>query len=249
MTAGTLGLEAGIEPGRRVHLLVAEDTAHDFVSAGLGIQIELRRDVAEEMQIDLEAGEPEHVLDDLLAERARRLRLAILGREQGGRKPRGQDQPMLIEIPLEERDAPLRQLELEVDRILDLACRDHEVALRSDANDVALNVESSEVLAPDRRHNQKLDPERNAGQDRRPLRCHPTLVDLSLDLLRQPQEAAHGRLIVEGAETIAVLPGEPQRRRAETSDDIAHLGQGGRVGREPVPGHAFKHGGHILKLR
>jgi hypothetical protein len=53
VTGGTTGLKPSIEVARGIHLLVPEDAAHDFIAAGILVEIELCREMTEEMGVDL----------------------------------------------------------------------------------------------------------------------------------------------------------------------------------------------------
>jgi hypothetical protein len=64
VAAGGGGLEAGVEAGRGVDRAARQDATDHLVSARMPIEVKLGADMPEEMDVQLDAGEPEDVLHE-----------------------------------------------------------------------------------------------------------------------------------------------------------------------------------------
>src|ERR1700722_20315573 len=129
---------------------MAQDTLDGDVVAGAAIEVELGRDVPEQMYVNLEAGVTEHALLDLHCQGRRRLRLAVLAGEQRRRRAMQKAREVLTDIPGQQGGYVVRQLEVDRVRIFDLVLRHHEVEFAVALDEMALDIEVDEIAQAQR---------------------------------------------------------------------------------------------------
>ncbi len=169
-------LDFGVEPDCCLDLPVRQDTAHDLEPVRMGFEVEHAAQMAEQVEVEVEAQFGlEHVTyrtgQDLAA-----LRLAVELREQGARRRvpmlrLDQQGPEFRDVAVDEFCRMRRQFHLDILAILHVAPRYVEPGHRPSADLVAdqvvLDAQVGDVREPDWAHEFDFEGDGVAHHDRR----------------------------------------------------------------------------------
>ena len=233
---GAARVDAGIEAGRRLEVLVAEQLPDQLEGAGRMVEQDLRGEVAELMRRNLDAGVLADDALDQLRERLGQLRDAIRVDEQAV-GPSTDDLRCDVVAVLDQHSGEVRG-QVEGDRllVLDLVGRNLEAryGTRVVANEqMPVEGELGEVLDAQRHVGQDLLRQRSLSQGERAVAPGSVASYVNPKLPWQLSETLqHGR-VIELAQEALVLRSQIAARLRNLAGEALQLGERGLINLDP----------------
>lgn len=152
-------LQTGVKAGRRINRTLPENATDDLVSAGVAVEIELGRDVAEQVGVYPHPGKLVDGVGDLVGETSDHLWTSPYSGEEGSTIGRRQPGAKLPKVAFDQLDALLRHWVIERLAVLDLLGLYDNVhrCAASWADEVPIEIEPLEIANAHWRHQEYLD--------------------------------------------------------------------------------------------
>src|SRR5215469_12296221 len=152
-------LQAGVEGVSGIDRAVTQCAADNLVAARIVIEIQLCRDMAEQMRMDSQSGVGADGSRDLRSEKRLILWAFANSGEQCRIASRRQMGPKLAEIELDQIDALRRQRALERFSVFDLFCADDDIERLAPPwpDEIPFDVEPDQIPHSNPGHQQDLD--------------------------------------------------------------------------------------------
>src|SRR5262249_44348261 len=178
---------------RGLDRLVSVNEADDTIGSRILIQIQLRSDVPEQMQIHRQAGRLGYRILDLDRQSVARLVIAVLGGKEPGTGALKQQRAVALEVKVVQGRRRSRKLGFDADPVLDRLARDRQMdwPTPAPAHDVPIQVERGQVAYAQRHHEEDLDAERGLDQQRCAARWLPRLTCFCQKTLREVKQGGN----------------------------------------------------------